>query len=86
MHDKIVLMVRGANSDTQELEVDRGRNLREVLLEKGLTPYRGKFRKMNCRGLGVCGSCQVLKKEDGEWWLRRSCQMRCLSDMEILLR
>ncbi len=62
-----------------------GETLRSALIEHGLTPYRGPFQQLNCKGLGICGSCRVLVRENGQLWSRRSCQIRCFQDLEIEL-
>jgi ferredoxin len=62
-----------------------GQNLRELLLEAGVSPYRGAFRSLNCQGLGVCGSCRVKVLENGQWWSRRACQIRCFQSLQIEL-
>ena len=43
----------------QEIAVGRGRNLRKVLMEAGLTPHNGHAGWLNCRGFGTCGTCAV---------------------------
>lgn len=43
----------------QKLEAAPGDNLRKVLLKHGLSPYNGKAKYLNCRGLGSCGTCAV---------------------------
>lgn len=67
------------------VEAAHGETLRAALLRHALSPYRGAFRSMNCKGLGVCGSCKVLVHENGSLWPRRSCQIRCFQDMQIEL-
>ena len=65
------------------LQATSGATLREVLLANDLGPYRGVFRKWNCGGLNICGSCRVRVLENDEWWERRSCQIRCFQPMQI---
>lgn len=36
-----------------------GANLRREIIDQGLSPYNGKARYVNCRGLGTCGTCAV---------------------------
>lgn len=43
----------------QRIPCDAGVNLRSLLLERGLAPYNGMARWVNCRGLGSCGTCAV---------------------------
>ncbi|MCB0404213.1 MAG: hypothetical protein KDD51_05460 [Bdellovibrionales bacterium] len=66
-----------------EIRVRRGATLRSALLEAGFSPYQGRFRQLNCKGLGLCGSCKVLVAENSQLWERRSCQIRCFNDLEI---
>jgi ferredoxin len=73
-------------NEPKELKVKAGETLRSALLKEGCSPYRGQFRAMNCRGMGICGSCWVQVKEKGEFWQRRSCQIQCFQDLEIQLQ
>ncbi len=72
-------------SPTHALCVNSGVNLRVALLGALVSPYSGVNRRLNCKGLGVCGTCKVLVRENGEWWSRRSCQIQCFQDLEIQL-
>lgn len=63
-----------------------GSNLREVILALGFSPYQGKFKNLNCKGMGVCGTCKVLVREGDQDWDRRSCQIQCFQDLEIRLK
>jgi ferredoxin len=47
------------------IEARRGRNLRELLLEHGCSPYTAATRRLNCGGRGLCGTCGV-RVEAGE--------------------
>lgn len=42
-----------------------GANLREALLDAGITLYPFVFALLNCRGRGLCGTCRV-KVPEGE--------------------
>jgi ferredoxin len=53
-------------NDKKELEVPAGANLREEMREAGVEVYRGIDRFINCRGLGLCGTCKVLVKKGME--------------------
>ena len=67
------------------LEVAYGAVLRETLLANSLSPYREANQILNCRGLGICGTCQVVVKEGDIRERKRSCQIRCFRDLEIEL-
>ena len=43
----------------QTITCPEGANLRRVLLDHGLSPYNGRAKQINCRGLGTCGTCAV---------------------------
>src|SRR5262249_26504290 len=53
-------------NDKKELEVPAGSNLREEMRKAGVEVYRGIDRFINCRGLGLCGTCKVLVKKGME--------------------
>ncbi|NBX82440.1 hypothetical protein EBQ90_05050 [bacterium] len=36
--------------------------------------------------MGICGTCKVRVKENGEWWEKRSCQIQCFNPLEIQLK
>lgn len=52
--------------EKQEIEVPAGANLRQEALKAGIGIYQGKDRLLNCRGLGLCGTCRVLVKKGME--------------------
>jgi ferredoxin len=52
--------------EKQEIEVPEGANLREAARSAGVQVYRGLDRYLNCRGLGLCGTCRVLVKKGME--------------------
>jgi ferredoxin len=78
----ISISVRG---EATNLVVPYGTVLRNVLLANALSPYRETNRILNCHGLGICGTCQVLLKEGDRRERMRSCQIRCFRDLEIEL-
>lgn len=41
------------------IEVDPSKNLRDELLQAGLSPYNGSSEYLNCRGFGSCGTCAL---------------------------
>ena len=73
-----------------------GKNLRKVLIEKGVSPYSAFNNKINCRGSGLCATCGVLVMDSDptptHWhdriarafgYPRLSCQIEIREDMEI---
>jgi Na+-transporting NADH:ubiquinone oxidoreductase subunit NqrF len=59
---------------------------RNALLDAGLTPHATAFLQLNCAGMGLCGTCKVLVWENGDYWERRACQIRCFQDLKIKLQ
>lgn len=51
------------NEQKKEIEVPSGTNLRLALREAGVQVYSGIDKYLNCRGLGLCGTCAVLVKK-----------------------
>ena len=54
------------NEQKKEIEVPAGTNLRIALREAGVQVYKGIDKYLNCRGLGLCGTCGVLLKEGAD--------------------
>ena len=52
--------------EKQEIEVPAGSNLRVEALKAGIEVYKGLEKYLNCRGLGLCGTCKVLVKKGQE--------------------
>ena len=48
----------------QSIECKEGAVLRDVLKKAGLSVYNGKAKRLNCHGMGSCGTCAV--RVDGE--------------------
>jgi ferredoxin len=53
-------------NEKQEIDVPAGTNLREAARQAGISIYKGLDRYLNCRGLGLCGTCRVLVKKGME--------------------
>jgi ferredoxin len=49
-----------------EIDVPQGSNLRKEARKAGIAIYKGLDRYINCRGLGLCGTCKVLVKKGME--------------------
>src|SRR5215210_713603 len=49
-----------------EIEVQQGANLRTEARKASVAIYKGIDRFLNCRGLGLCGTCKVLVKKGME--------------------
>jgi ferredoxin len=52
--------------EKKEIDVPAGANLREEARKAGIAVYAGIDRYLNCRGLGLCGTCRVLIKKGME--------------------
>jgi ferredoxin len=53
-------------NEKQEIEVPEGSNLRREALKAGVPLYPGLTYVLNCRGLGLCGTCRILVKKGME--------------------
>jgi ferredoxin len=53
-------------NEKQDIEVPAGSNLRQEARKAGIEVYRGVDKLINCRGLGLCGTCRVLVKKGME--------------------
>jgi 2Fe-2S ferredoxin len=56
-------------NDKKDIEVPAGANLRQEAMKAGVQIYGGPFgidKYLNCRGLGLCGTCRVLVKKGAE--------------------
>jgi ferredoxin len=72
---KISITVRDVEGIDHQLSVETGANLRQVLLEKGLSPYVPLTEKWNCGGRGLCATCGVWIEEgspDPDHWHDRA--------------
>ncbi len=57
--DAVSVVVTAADGERRELAVERGRPLRDALLEAGLSPYTAATERLNCGGRGLCATCGV---------------------------
>ena len=90
-----VTVVDGDEETT--LDVEPGRNLREVLLEHGFGVYGRVSRVANCGGRGLCGTCGVRFEDPpnpthwhdraaARWgYPRLSCQVTVETDVTVEL-
>ena len=53
-------------NEKKVIEVPEGGNLREEARKAGIEIYKNLDRYLNCRGLGLCGTCRVLVKKGKE--------------------
>lgn len=56
--DEVHVTVRHDGEETV-LTTTRGRNLRDLLLAAGLSPYTRLTGRANCGGRGICATCGV---------------------------
>ncbi|MFO7833104.1 MAG: 2Fe-2S iron-sulfur cluster-binding protein [Halohasta sp.] len=90
-----VVVVDG--EEETELVVERGRVLRNVLLEAGFSPYSRLTERVNCGGRGLCATCGVRiveAVEPAHWhdtlaeqfgYPRLSCQISVDRDLRVEL-
>ena len=95
MNEKVKVLVKKPDGSTSEFYCEKGRNLRQELLNNGLNPYVNLTSKLNCRGNGICATCGVFIKEDpspNHWhdklarmfaYPRLSCQIKIKNDMNV---
>jgi ferredoxin len=53
-------------NEKKEIEVPEGSNLRQELMKAGVPVYGTLESYLNCRGLGLCGTCKILVKKGME--------------------
>jgi len=84
--EKLKLVLWDRFGKKSEHWIELGANLREALMSIGANPDEKKFVQLNCKGMGICGTCKVLVCEGEIDWEKRSCQIQCFQDMEIRLK
>jgi ferredoxin len=96
MSDTVTVVVVTDGGET-ELTVQRGRTLRDVLREAGLSPYTALTERANCGGRGLCATCGVRLDSDSapdHWhdglaerfgYPRLSCQVTVDRDLRVRL-
>ena len=93
--ETVRLVVVDGETET-ELTVERGRVLRDVLLEAGLSPYSRLTERANCGGRGICATCgvRVAGVQPDHWhdrlaerfgYPRLSCQIAVDQDLRVEL-
>jgi ferredoxin len=53
-------------NEKKEIDVPAGSNLRQEAMKAGVQVYQSLDKYLNCRGLGMCGTCKVLVKKGME--------------------
>ena len=92
------LTVRNLDGRPESFQAEAGTNLRQALLQRGISPYTAYTRRLNCGGRGLCATCGVWITSDApapEHWHdkaahrfgypRLSCQVTIDRDMEVEL-
>jgi ferredoxin len=94
--ERVSVVVRHDGGETT-LSVERGRTLRDVLLEHDLSPYTKLTARANCGGRGLCATCGVRLRAGpapSHWhdrlaarfgYPRLSCQVRVEAGMVVEL-
>src|SRR5438128_800846 len=59
----IIPKITVLNEQKKEIEVPAGTNLRIALRQADVQVYSSVDKYLNCRGLGLCGTCAVLVKD-----------------------
>lgn len=52
--------------EVKTVEVEAGTNLRKAAMQNGIPVYKGVDQLLNCRGMGLCGTCKVLVKQGAD--------------------
>lgn len=50
-------------NEGRQVKLEANENLRDACLRTGIALYKGARKALNCRGMGHCGSCEVLVVE-----------------------
>ena len=94
---KVSIQLEDLNGEIQEWQVPMGTNLRQAILDQGLTPYTSITQNLNCGGRGLCATCGVWvmdelapvhwhdKAADRFGYPRLSCQITLEADIRIRL-
>ncbi len=54
-----ITVTNAETGETQTFKVGYGANLRQAAFYAGVEMYKGMNKLINCRGLGVCGTCLI---------------------------
>ncbi len=57
--EEVLVEVEVQPGSWRRFHVRRGANLRQALLDAGISPYTGLTRNLNCGGRGLCATCGV---------------------------
>ncbi|HKK76193.1 MAG TPA: 2Fe-2S iron-sulfur cluster binding domain-containing protein [Saprospiraceae bacterium] len=98
MEEKVKIRIYDLHGVEHRLRVERGSNLRKVMLEKGISPYTKYTERLNCGGRGLCATCGVWIESGAprprHWhdkaakrfgYPRLSCQISVKEDMVVRL-
>ncbi len=94
--DETVQVIVDDGEAETKLTVERGRVLRDVLLEAGVSPYSRLTDRVNCGGRGLCATCgvRVSDVEPDHWhdklakrfgYPRLSCRIVVEEDLRVEL-
>ena len=83
------------NGERRSIQVPKGSNLRQVLLQHQLSPYTSITTNLNCGGRGICATCGLWLQpapKPKHWhdqlaqrfgYPRLSCQITVEQDLEV---
>ncbi len=54
-----ITIVNAETNETKTIKVGYGANMRQAAAYKDVEIYKGMSRMLNCRGMGICGTCLI---------------------------
>jgi len=66
MTEDMLTLIVLIDDETRTLHAAHGANLRQTLLDAGISPYGSISKRLNCGGKGICATCGVLIADDNE--------------------
>lgn len=66
MTDEMLTLTVLIDDETRTLQAPHGANLRQTLLDAGISPYGSISKRLNCDGKGICATCGVRIMDENE--------------------